>query len=582
MTNDQVASALSEIAVLMELLGENSFRVNAYHNASRAVAQLGGDIATLVKEGTLNGVAGIGATMQEKITTLVTQGKLPYLEELKGKVPAGLLEMLRVGGLGPKKVMALHKELGIDSLEKLKASCNQGEVAKLKGFGEKTQAKILEGIQFLSTVAGRVRLDEAQVTAAAFLQLLEKVPGMQKIEVCGSLRRRNETVRDIDILIAAKNPTPVMDAFVSAPGVMQVLGKGETKSSVLANIIGGETSRNIQVDLRVVSEKEFPFALAYFTGSKDHNVALRGRAQDQGMKLNEYALEKVGEKIDCTEEKDIYKALGLQWVPPEMRENSGEIALAEKDALPELVQPGDIRGVLHCHTTYSDGVDSLTEMVDAARKLGFDYFGIGDHSQSLKVANGLSPERVKEQHKELDHLQSSLGNFRVFKGIECDILADGSLDYDDEVLGWFDYVVASVHTHFQMAREEMTQRVLRAIRHPKVTILGHPTGRLVLRRDAYALDLEAVFKEAAKTGTAMEINAHPLRLDLNWVQAKYAKELGIPLVINPDAHSKGEVSLFTYGVSVARKAWLTAKDVLNTSKAKEMEKFFQDRTSWKR
>ena len=577
MDNQQVSAALAEVGTLMELLGENPFKVNAYVNASRTISQLTDEIASHVNKGTLGEIAGIGATLQEKITSLVKTGKLEFLEELRAKVPPGLVKMLAIQGLGPKKVKALYDLLQIDSLEKLKIACNENKVADLKGFGAKTQQKILEGIEFLGSVAGRVRLDEASSVANTLLNLLKDMKEVIRIELCGSLRRRKETVKDIDVLVSSKNPAPIMEKFVTASGVIQVLGHGETKSSIFVEALVNGSRIKMQADLRVVKDEEFPFALAYFTGSKEHNVAMRSRAIEYGLKLNEYGLTGEKKNIACKTEEDIYKALDLPYIAPELREDTGEINAALKGTLPTLVESKQIQGVFHNHTTYSDGANTLEEMANKAQSLGLKYLGFGDHSQSLTVANGLSPERVKKQIAEIDELNSKMKGFRIFKGIECDILADGSLDYDDEVLALFDYVVGSVHTHFQMPREEMTQRIIKAMNHPAITMLGHLTGRLVLRRDGYAVNQEAVLQEAVKTKTLIEINAHPMRLDLDWIHCKRAKELGVKLVINPDAHSTEDLEYYEYGVSVARRGWLEKDEIFNTLTTNEVEAYLSDR-----
>lgn len=571
MSKDQVAAILDQIAVLLELQGENPFRCNAYRNAARAIEQLETSLADMIASGKLAEIRGIGETLRDKITTLVTTGQLPFYEELRAKTPPGMLEMLRVPGMGPKKVKALYDQLGIDSLEKLRTACEQGKVAALKGFGDKTQQKILEGIQFLGQVGERIRLDQALALAVPLLEELRKVPGVIRSELCGSLRRRRETIRDIDILVSATDPAPIMDRFVSLPGVTQVMARGDTKASVTLNAASstGQTVV-INADLRVVSDKQYPFALHYFTGSKEHNVAVRARAQSFGLKLNEYELAGAKRKVACKDEADIFHALKMDYIPPEMRENTGEIEAAAEHKLPTLVELGDIRGVFHCHTNWSDGSATLEEMAHAARELGLQYLGIADHSQSLTVANGLTPERVRKQHQEIDKLNARLKGIRLLKGIECDILADGELDFDDKVLATFDYVVASVHSHFNQTEEHMTARIIKALGHPRVTMLGHPTGRLLLRREAYHVDLEAVLQAAARHKKIIEINAHPMRLDLDWTHCKRAKALGIKLVINPDAHSTQEIGYFRYGVDVARRGWLEKDDVMNTQTLKQV------------
>lgn len=567
MTNEQVASALEEIAVLLELRGENPFKTNAYHNAARTLEQRTDDLATLTAENRLGEIRGIGSTLQTVIAGLVRDGRSELLDELRTATPPGLVQMLRIPGLGPKKVRALADN-GVSDLEALKAACENNAVAKLKGFGAKTQEKILIGLAFVSQSGTRIRLDEATVLASSIIAALRRVPGVKRIEACGSLRRRRDTVGDLDILVGAADAGPVMDAFAALPGIGGVISRGTTLTSVSIPVGSGSHRTDLRADLRVVADEQFPFALAYFTGSKAHNVAMRGRAKDRGWRLNEYGMS----DVPCGTEADIYKALDLEYVPPELREDTGEIEAAARHELPRLIAAKDIRGVFHNHTTASDGAATLDEMVAAAQELGWEYLGIADHSQSLTVARGLSPERVREQQKAIDKLNDGFDGFRVFKGTECDILADGSLDFDDAVLRTFDYVVASVHTLFAMSREEMTARIVRAVRHPLVTMLGHSTGRLLLRRDGYPVDLDAVLRAAAESGTMIEINAQPSRLDLDWVHCKQAKVMGIPLVINPDAHSTGELELFTYGVDVARRGWLEKKDVFNTQSLRNVQK----------
>jgi DNA polymerase (family 10) len=566
MDKDQVAAILDEIGTLLEIQGENPFRCQAYHNAARALEQLETNLADVIAAGKLGEIRGVGDTMREKISTLVNTGRLPFYEDLKKKFPPGLRQMLRLQGMGPKKVKALYDQLGIDDLDKLKQACEEGRVAELKGFGAKTQQKILESIGFLNQAGERVRLDQALALAEALLDGVRACPGVLRSELCGSLRRRKEVIRDIDILVSAEDAGPIMDRFVTLPGVTQVLAHGDTKSSVIVS--GHQVTMN--ADLRVVSDAQFPFALHYFTGSKEHNIAMRARAQHYGLKLNEYELADEEKAVPCKDEADLFRALDLDYIPPEMREHTGELELAAEHRLPTLVEVGEIRGVFHCHTVASDGAATLEEMALAAKKLGLRYLGIADHSQSLTVANGLSPERVRQQQREIDALNDRLKGIKLFKGIECDILADGSLDFDDELLATFDYVVASVHSHFNQPAEEMTARIVRAISHPSVTMLGHATGRLLLRREGYHVDLEAVLQAAAKHGTLLEINAHPMRLDLDWIHCKRAKALGVGLVINPDAHNTGDVAYYRYGVDVARRGWLEKKDVFNTRTAAQV------------
>lgn len=574
MEKEQVAARLEEIAILLELQGENAFKCQAYHTAARIIEQLETPLADVIASGQLGEMRGIGERLREQITTLHRTGTLPLLEELRQKTPSGLLRMLRIQGLGPKKVKALYEQLGVTDLDQLKAACEAGQVAKLRGFGAKTQQKILEGIEFLGQMGERVRLDQALAVAEAVMEGLRSAPGIIRIELCGSLRRRRETIKDIDILVSSDDPAPIMERFVSLPQVRQLIGRGDTKASVIVGD-GGHVVMN--ADLRVVPDESFPLALHYFTGSKEHNIAMRQRAIDRGLKLNEYELGSDTKKVPCKDEADLFRALDLDYIEPEMREHTGEMEAAEKHELPKLVQVSDIRGVFHCHSTWSDGVNTIEEMARAARALGFQYLGMGDHSQSLTVANGLTPDRVRRQHEEIDALNDRLKGFRVFKGIECDILPDGRMDFSDDVLATFDYVVASVHSHFKQSREEMTARIVRAVRHPLVTMLGHATGRLLLRRDAYQVDLEAVLQAAAESGTMIEINAHPQRLDLDWVHCKRAKALGITLVINPDAHNTADLAYYRFGVDVARRGWLEKKDVFNTRTLAQVTKALEGR-----
>jgi DNA polymerase (family 10) len=571
MNKEQVAAALTEIGTLLELQGESSFHSNAYHNAARVVDQLESDLGEVVRTGKLAHLRGIGEKLRDKITALVTTGKLPYLDDLRAKTPPGLLQMLRIPGLGPKKVKALHDQLKINTLDELQKVCEEGRVAELKGFGEKTQEKILAGVAFVAQSAERVRIDQAQAIARAVVEGIRSAPGIVRMEVCGSLRRRRETIKDIDLLVGADDPGPVMARFLALPNVVGVVRQGDTLSSVtISNGREGSARVVMNADLRVVRDEVFPYALQHFSGSKEHNVHLRGRAQGMGLKLNEYGLAGDGKSISCKDEADIYKALGLDYIPPELREDTGEIEAAEAHTLPSLIQTTDLRGVFHNHTTYSDGRATLEEMAEAARELGLEYLGIADHSQSLAVANGLSPERVRHQQAAIDALNKKYKGFRLFKGTECDILPDGRLDFDDELLATFDYVVASVHQAFRMTRAEMTERMIRAVRHPAVTMLGHATGRLLLSREGYEVDLEAVLQACAEAGTMIEINAQPLRLELDWVHCKRAKQLGIPIVINPDAHSTGELALYRFGVDVARRGWLSADDIFNTHSGAEV------------
>lgn len=570
MTKEDVAAALSEYGMLLELQGQDAFRTLSYHTAARAILEYEGDFPALVAAGQVTDIPGIGATLKAKIEALMATGAFPQLSGLRAEVPPGLIQMLRLPGLGPKKVKALYDQLKISTLDGLKAACEDGRVAKLKGFGAKTQAKILDGLRFLGEVGQRVRIDQGYPVGAVLVDRLTKVPGVSRAALAGSLRRRHEVAGNVNLLAAAGNPKAALDSFLGQAEVMETTGRTSSSASAVVGMAVDGHRVVVPVELRVVPEAEFPFALLYLTGSKAHNERLQKRAADRGMTLTEHGLTRDGKPIECPTEDHIYSALGLAYVPPELREDAGEIAAAERDELPRLIEVADVRGVLHNHTTYSDGAATLEEMALASKKLGFEYFGVGDHSQSLRVARGLSVAAVKKQHQEIDALNAALTGIQILKGVECDILEDGSLDYPDEVLRWFDYVVVSVHTLFGMSREAMTARVCKALRHPATTILGHATGRLLLRREGYKIDLEAVLTCAAQHGKMIEINAQPTRLDLDWKMVRQAKALGIPIVINPDAHSEGELALYAYGVDVARRGWLEAADVFNTRPLREV------------
>ena len=571
METARIAQIIDEMGTLLEVQGENPFRCRAYHNAAQALRGLPSDLSEMVTDGRLAEVPGVGETMLKKIVELATTGRLESYEELRRKTPSGLVALLRVPGLGPKKIKALHDDLKVSSLADLRAAGESGQIAILKGFGEKTQAKILEGITFIESAGDRVLMSRARRLVAPIIEGIKAHPDVIRAEVCGSLRRGKETIGDLDILFSANDPAPVLEHFVKLPEVANVLAHGPTKASV--RLMDG-----LQCDLRGVTDEQYPFALHYFTGSKEHNIAMRKRALAQGCTLNEYALTGTKGPIPCKSEADLFKALGLREIPPELREDTGEIEAAEKGTLPKLITLGDLVGTFHCHTDWSDGGATLVEMAEAAKALGLKYLGIADHSRSAAYAGGLSVERVKEQWAAIDKLNGTFGGkFWLFKGTECDILADGSLDYPDEVLDGFDYVVASVHSLFGMPRAEMTERIVRAVSNPRVTMLGHATGRLLLARDGYAVDLDPVIEAASKAGTMIEINANPHRLDLDWVHCRRARDQGVTIVINPDAHSTGGLADLSYGIEVARRGWLRAGDVFNTRGVKEVGAFLASR-----
>lgn len=571
MTATDIVDALEEVALLLELGGENHFKVRAYSNAARVVSYSPESLPDLVNKALAGEIKGIGPAIAEAVAELFHKGRYHYLEQLRDSFPKGVLEMLNIPGLGAKKVKTLYEELNIDSISKLEHACKKHQISELKGFGEKTEQNILAGIQRIHSFSGQFLYSEAIPQADALLKYLQQSKFCNTAFIAGSLRRGKEIVKDIDLLAVSKTPAKLMTHFINYPLADSVSSNGETKSSIILE-------SGIAVDLRVVAEDEINSALLHFTGSKDHNTELRGIAQAQGYKLNEYGLHKGTKKIKTNSEEDIYKKLGLSFVPPELRESMGECAQAEKlfktkKQFEKLLEVKDLKGILHTHSTYSDGKNSLEEMAVATKELGFEYLGITDHSQSAAYAGGLKSAEVLKQFKEIDKLNKKLAPFKILKGIESDILGDGSLDYPEEILKQFDFVIASIHSRFKMTEEEMTKRIITAIENPYTTILGHSSGRLLLRREPYQIDIQKMLKAAAKNNVVVEINADPLRLDLDWRYHKKAIELGVKLAICPDAHSIAGLSHIKYGVAVARKGWVTKKNILNCLSLKELEEF---------
>ncbi|HQL90177.1 MAG TPA: DNA polymerase/3'-5' exonuclease PolX [Syntrophales bacterium] len=563
-----VIRILEEIGVLLELKGESPFKSIAYANAARRLESLDEDLDALVSRGGLTSIKGIGEALSRKITELVTTGRLEYYEKLKASVPPGHLEMLRIPGLGPKKIRALHEKLSIETLGELEYACMENRLVELPGFGARTQEKILAGIEHLKRYRERRLCSEALAAAEPLLAKLQGHPGVVEASMAGSLRRGNETVKDIDLVAAANDSDALSSWFASQLDVESVIARGGTKVSVFLKA-------GINADLRIVSPREYPFALHHFTGSKEHNVAMRGRAKQLGIKMNEYGLFRDDALLTCRSEQEVFAALGLAWVPPELRENTGELEAAETGVMPSLVEMKDIRGIFHIHTTASDGASTLEALVAAAKRMGLEYIGITDHSESAFYAGGLTPEDVRKQHRAIDALNRRDPAFRIFKGIEADILPDGRLDYDEATLGSFDFVIAAVHSHFGMSGEEMTRRILRALENRRTTILAHPTGRLLLAREPYALDLERVIDAAAALGKVIELNANPHRLDLDWRHCKYAKRQGARIAVNPDAHHVEGLADMRYGLSIARKGWLEAPDIINSMGLEEMTAFLE-------
>lgn len=585
MNKSEIAAVLTEIGTLLELKGENPFKIRAYQAGARVVESLGeGELTQRVEAGTLLEVQGIGEALAQKITELHTTGRLEFFEQLSGSVPAGLVEMLRIPGLGAKKARALQDRLGIDTVAKLRAACAAGSVAALDGFGEKTQERILTGIRNREAYDKRHLWLTAAEAAGPILAGLRKLPGVKQAEACGSLRRRMETVGDLDFLVATTDPAPVVEWFMAQPGVGEITARGETRASV-------RLASGLQADLRLVPPDQFVFTLHHLTGSKDHNVQLRHRAQQRGLSMSEWGLvpaagegtakqkaEDRGRKTDIHTEEQLFQKLGLAYIPPELREGRGEIEAAEQGALPRLVEEGDIRGVFHNHTTASDGHNTLEEMTAAAQALGLEYLGIADHSKSSVQARGLSEERLAAQIAGIKRLNAA-GKFKchVFTGTECDILPDGKLDFDAGLLSQLDYTVVSVHSSFRQEREVMTRRIIRALEQPHVTMLGHLTGRLLLEREGHEADVEKIIDAAIAHGVVIELNANPWRLDLDWRHWRKAAERGLLCSINPDAHRAEQLAYYQVGVGSARKGWLTKEHILNTRPLAAVKKFLADR-----
>jgi DNA polymerase (family 10) len=566
-----MAEILERIALLLELKGENPFKVRAYRQGAETVLAMEGDVVELAKNDGLKGIKGIGDALRDKLGELAKTGSLGFFENLKKEFPETVFALFEIQGLGPKKIKAMYDALGVDSLEKLKAACEEGKVAALPGFGAKTQAKILEGMAANEKFADRFRLGSVTALVEGMLETLRLHPEVSRVAVAGSYRRAKETVGDLDFLVATKEGALVCEDFTTLPQVESVIACGDTKASVRLH-------NGMHCDLRAVKNSEFPFALQYFTGSKEHNVALRSLALKKGWSLNEYGLnplnpEETPPRVE--EEKDIYRLLGLQYIEPELRENRGEIEAAAENKLPRLVELMNLRGTFHNHTTASDGKDTLEAMVEEAMELGLQYLGISDHSKSSWYAGGLDEERLLKQVEEIRELERTLGGFRIFAGSEVDILMDGSLDFSDEILARLDFSVASVHNFGNLDEDTMTRRICRAMENELITMLGHATGRLLLKRDGYAVDHARIIDCAAATRTVIELNCSVMRLDMDWRWWKRARDKGVLCSINPDAHSRDQLHHLGTGVRVARKGWLRREDVLNTRSASEIEVFLK-------
>lgn len=569
MKNDTIAGQFELLADLLEIEGANPFRIRAYRSAARTISSASESLAQLASAGAdLTQFAGIGRDLARQIVEFVETERLQSLEELRAKVPPGVLDMLRIPGVGPKKVAVFFRTLGLRTLEELKAACEAGRIAELKGFGKKTEAGILQNIDQAVANASRISISEARVIAESVVNDLRQLPEVSQCEVAGSCRRRRETCGDLDVLAVCSNSAPAMDRLAAHPAVESVLLRGDTKQRV-------RLRNGVEMDLRVVPEESFGAAMQYFTGSKEHNVEVRHRAREQGLKVNEYGVYRDDELVAGRTEEDVYAAIGLPWIPPELRENRLEFRWADEGRIPDLVTLSDIRGDLHMHTTASDGAASIEQMAIAARERGLKYIAITDHSKRVSMANGLDEERLLRHWEEIRRVRETIDGIEILCGIECDILEDASLDLADEVLAEADWVIAVLHYGLRQPHDQIMQRLLNAIRSPHVDIIGHCTGRIIGRREGADMNMMDVLRAAADHGVMMEINAHPSRLDLSEIHAAAARDLGIPIVISTDAHSTDGFDVMQYGVDQARRAGLTRDDVANTRTAAEFRRLLR-------
>lgn len=570
-SKERLIEVFEESVTLLELNGESPFKCRAYANAARGLAQLEGDLLEAVQNRSLLEFKGIGKAMFEKISEGIQTGRFSFYEELKAATPPGLLEMLKIKGLGPKRIRAIYDRLGVKDIVELEYACIENRLVDLPGFGKKTQDKIQEGIASQKRHKGFFHCHKARSEAEALLAKILQHKGVLRASVVGSLRCRNEIVRDIDLAVSSDFPSTLIDYVGSLPEVDKEVTRTENTAEFVLKI-------GMKLDIYIVPDDRFPYMLHYYTGSKAYHEAISQRARKYGIKLSEYGLFLEDHILPCEDERDVFSTLELDYIEPELRENHGEIEAAARHALPRLVEEKDIRGIFHVHSTYSDGAAPISQMVEAAERLGFEYIGLSDHSQSAFYANGLKEDQIKKQHEEIDRLQEIL-KIRIFKGIESDILPDGSLDYDDRILSLFDFVIASVHSQFNMSEKEMTQRIVRAVSHPATTFLGHPTGRILLSREGYRVHIPEVIEAARRHGVAIELNASPYRLDLDWRYCKMAKEAGVRLSVHPDAHGINGLADTYLGIGLARKGWLSSGDLVNTASLNEIEFYLKTKKS---
>ncbi|MCD6429340.1 DNA polymerase/3'-5' exonuclease PolX [bacterium] len=581
MINQEIANILYEIAYFLEMEGV-PFKPYAYEKAAITLENLEESVVDIYEKGglkALEAIPGIGKSIAQKIEEYIKTGKIKYYEEFKKKIPVEMEELTAVEGIGPKMVKTLYQHLGIKNLKELEKAAKAGKIRELPGFGEKTEKNILQGIEFLKKSGGRFLLGEVLPIVREIVEVLGKLKEVEKIDVAGSLRRRKETIGDVDLLVIAKNPEIVMDVFVNLPGVIKIWGKGKTRSSI-------RLQQGIDVDLRVVPKICYGSALQYFTGSKEHNIATRKIAIDKGLKLNEYGLFKGKEMIAGKEEKEIYKALGMDWMPPELREDRGEIEAALAHNLPKIINYSDIKGDLHCHIRWKGrwdgGANTIEEMAEVAMAMGYGYLGIASHTKALKIEHGLDEKQLRERDREIEKLNSKFkiqnSKFTILRGCEANILKDGSIDIKDEALKKLDYAIAGIHSHFKMSKEEMTERIIRAMKNPYINIISHPTGRILKRRDEYQIDFDKILRAAKETNTILEINSFPERLDLNDINIRRAKEVGVKMIINTDAHQKDQLRYIEFGIAQARRGWAEKKDIINCWPLERVLEFFNKKS----
>ena len=572
MVNLDIARIFDEIASILEIKGENPFRIRAYRRAARTIETLTQDLKVIAERGgvsELKKIPGIGEGIAKKIVEIAQTGDCKKHRELKQEVPAGMLELLKIPGVGPKTIAKLHEELGITSIEELEAAAKEHKLGVIPGLGRKVEENILKGIAQYRRYQGRVLLSKALPYAEKIVNELKKLDAVERITIAGSLRRMRETIGDIDILVVSKRPSEVMDAFTSLDGVEDVIAKGDTKSSIVL--------KGMDVDLRVVESASFGAAVHYFTGSKHHNIRIRELGVKRGLKINEYGIFRGEERIGGENEEDVFKSVGLPYIPPELREDRGEVEAAKENRIPKLIELSDLRGDLHVHTKWSDGKNSIEEMAKTAIALGYEYIAVADHSPAVGIAGGMNEEKLKRRQQEIERVNARFDNFRVLSSTEVDIKSDFSLDFPDEILKELDVVVAAVHSKFTQDKDTMTKRIITAMENPHVDIIAHPTGRVLGKREPYEVDMERLMEVAHDTGTVMELNSFPERLDLNDVHCRMAKDYGVPIAISTDAHDAMQMrDVIKYGVATARRGWLEAKDVVNTRGLEEMLKMLKD------